>query len=245
MAVSAIRNGLELQSLPRSWVMGTGANHAFASQTGRFRFVETIETDTEPEGPDAEPTADFLDFAMNGDRAVWEWLNLSGAIGLYNFSGFDLRPEHRFGDWYVQKQERVRSVVAGIKSDSTFLRRYLIEMNLTDMIDDVNETFSRPGERDQYFRGPDDGYRFVDLVPSLNVRIALEVTVHHNRHYKFTQHDRADVFALCQTIPYVDAVWSDRHWGHIARMSKVDQKFSTHVVSDPADAMTVLSKLSS
>jgi len=89
-------------AIDRSFILGTGANHAFGSRWGRWRFVETFQPDGPDDGPETEPPEDFRTLATRLPVELREWLNLVGADEDYNLTVIDYRPGHRLGDEFRQ-----------------------------------------------------------------------------------------------------------------------------------------------
>ncbi|WP_157625914.1 hypothetical protein [Mycobacterium sp. 155] len=111
---------------PDTNILGYGVNHAFGTATGRFRFVTSIATDDQPEGPPAEVPADLIDLAgASGEN--WEWLNLAGPPELFMMDGVDIRPEHRRGPADVEFETAVRD---HLQNDAGYRQR-LVDLILT------------------------------------------------------------------------------------------------------------------
>ena len=110
---------------PRTWVVGVGARHAFASEHGRFRFVESLATAFEPEG--AEVAAPAAWEAVSGLMApeVFEWFNLVGGLRL-RLALDCYRSTHRLGDEWVGHQNVIRARVRSVGSDVSLLYRTII-----------------------------------------------------------------------------------------------------------------------
>ncbi len=74
--------------------VGYGANHAFDSLNGRFRFVESLASfdGSQKEGPKVSPPENWN--SLNRSGPSWEWLQLVGSQQFLESPGVDRTPEH-------------------------------------------------------------------------------------------------------------------------------------------------------
>lgn len=230
--IQARRDGRTSPTVPlsRERVLGSGARHAFASRTGRFRFVESLADATTPEGSEIEAPPELLADFDRASPEQFEWLNLAGVDNAYDVEGIDYRPSHREGDEWVDAQERLRTFATQPGSDPSLLYRGLVLARLKDVFGQLGADAMTPHERAEWFTGPSDGVGFIAALPVQQVLVELLHAAHRNKTYAFRQHDRVDAHELALTIPYCDVVVPDSHWAHLAHASKMDAEHQTLVL---------------
>ncbi|MEJ1089599.1 hypothetical protein WDU99_14875 [Microbacterium sp. Mu-80] len=217
-------------TIEREWVLGVGAQHAFGSPSGRFRFVETIATKETPEGAPTEMPKAWPVKGETMTSEAFEWFNLAGLDDSYNIPGIDYRPTHRQGDEWVDAQNFLRRKVAFIDSDPSLLYRMLIDTRLQDVFEQVGPTAVSGEELRAWFTGPIDGVAFVTALPVQQVYAELLFAAHRNLNYEFRQHDRVDIMELALAVPYCDVVVPDKNWAHLANASRVAREHNTTVL---------------
>lgn len=207
--------------------LGIGADHAFDSETGRLRMVESLATDNAEEGPAVAPTADFVQLKRDLPTAVWEWFNLVGGDDSYDVPGIDYRPEHRLGDAFAQDHN------AGIKApvDASVTYRRIAGYTLSWMHDEILDEEHLDALRQ--LASPAAAIAFVNSSGPTAAFTELLYRTYRNKAYVFKQHDRSDLLSLSQALPHCNAVWADKHWANTARAAKLDSHFGTRIVSDP------------
>ncbi|AYF97189.1 hypothetical protein D7I47_02285 [Protaetiibacter intestinalis] len=233
LAIDARREGgLEQQPkrLPRSWVLGTGVRHAFNSEMGRYRFVETLESNAEPEGPPVEPPPELVSFFSLLEPRNFEWIQLVGSDDGHNFAGVDFRPTHRHGDEWVDQQEALRRFVQRVASDDSLLYRAIILQRLEAIRPSLIELTSLD-EFVNLVPSPAAGVSLIGKVPIEHVVAELLFQALRNPAYSFRQHDQADIYDLAHSIPYCDVVAADKHWAHLATAGHLDSEYRTTVLS--------------
>lgn len=218
------------EPIPRDWIIGMGARHAFGSPTGRFRFVESLATATEPEGDELAPPQEWLDALDGLSPAQFEWINLAGLDRSHDLLGIEYRPTHREGDEWVRAQQALRQAVAAIDSDESLLYRGLILSRLDDVFGEDKSGHLLDHEVRAWFTGPIAGVSFITALPVQQVFVELLYAAHRNLAYTFRQHDRVDLQDLALAIPYCDVVVPDRHWAHLATASRVAREHGTVVL---------------
>lgn len=221
-------------ALPRPAVIGLGVNFAFSSPTGRLRLVESVCADG-VEGPSVEPSAELMALISRMPDADWEWFNLAGTDDLHGFSGMEVTPEFRLGDVYVEVQRETREIIASFRhllppKEATL--RVLAGLQLNDWRVTLNEVWGAEGIS-RHLTRPEDAVALVRSIPTADVQMSLECAAHQNLSYVFKQHDRGDVHAISQTLPYFDAIYPDKHWGHIAVASGAAKRYRTTVLRSP------------
>ncbi len=165
--------------IPRSMLLGVGANHAFGSPTGRWRLVETFDDVTGVEGPTTSPPEEFVRAQQAATPAQWEWVNLVGPPDLGR-SGLDARPEHRLGTGFARDHDGIPAYVAAVGSDESFLRRLVYQRQINGMLDDIRD-FITPEAFNRFFTGPPAGFALVEGIPTAHVCAELEVLSWVNR----------------------------------------------------------------
>jgi hypothetical protein len=90
--------------------------------------------------------------------------------------------------------------------------------------------------------GPDGCIALLEAVPFLDVEINLHVerNEHHDR--PIQPNDEIDLGFLSIAIPYCHAVVTEKFWTNLARRLRLDRKYKTHVCSDLAEALAMLSR---
>jgi hypothetical protein len=238
-----LRAGLQTNELERSYILGHGVNHAFGSAIGRYRFVESLAAEGVEEGVEVQAPDDFVQLAGRLTPEQWEWSNLVGVDIDYSIPGIDYRPEHRLGDEYAAGRNAVNGEVDVRGAEQSLRYRFLVNLALHGLWDYIVENFDGVEDITDHFRGPTEGIRFVNAIPTANVKVELEYRALTNPKYIFKQHDRGDVLDLALSIPYCDAVWPDAHWTHIAKAAKLADEHGTHFVQGPTDLIRVLDRL--
>ncbi|PZF02832.1 hypothetical protein DEJ01_09915 [Curtobacterium sp. MCLR17_040] len=217
--------------------LGIGVDHAFSSPLGRLRIVERIASEDDDEGAELAPSDDLLAVRARVDPQHWEWWNLAGFSGAFDFDGIDLRPEHRLGDGFAEWQEMLRRRAAD-ESGPTTLYRALVAQTFEAVADHTSDRGTQ--ELSNGRRSIPEMIGVLNGTPSLAVFTVLLFLAHRNGTYRFRQHDRADVLALAQAVPVCDAVWADKHWASLARAAHLDDHYGTAVVHSAAGLLTWL-----
>jgi len=216
---------------PRSVLLGHGVNHAFGSNTGRFRVVASLATDDLPEGDPVDPPAALLSAAALGGDA-WEWFNLAGDQELIDMDGIEIAPEHRLGRSSVIFERNVRDRV---RNDPTVRKRvadFIMTQEMINILDYVNDA-CEAADVDPHglFVSPESMRSFVESVPVTNVKYVLRLHRHRDLNYPIEQHDRTDLAALALAIPYCDVVVTERRWCHALERAGLDRKYGTTLAS--------------
>ncbi|MGB3910248.1 MAG: hypothetical protein WBL06_07245 [Pseudolysinimonas sp.] len=223
---------LPAMQIAREWIVGSGARHAFASPTGRYRFVSKIATNSSPEGEEVPMPDEWVAASAAMSREMFEWVNLIGLDNNYDVPGVDYRPEHRLGDEWVASQEEVRAMVDFIGSDDSLMYRLIIGRRLANLFEQFPHALPTNRELASWFRGPADGIGFIGSMPVQQVMVELTYAAHRNARYRFKQHDRTDILELSLTLPYCDVVVPDANWAHHAMATRLAESFGTKVLKD-------------
>ncbi|MCU1497591.1 MAG: hypothetical protein JWM47_1544 [Acidimicrobiales bacterium] len=233
-------------SLPpvRDRAFGSGANHAFASATGRFRLVERAWSPTEPEGaPTHEGSADLL-FLQYTHSRMWEWLNLAGfpsdsgplgegPDGPWPEHEADLRPEHRHGTRDAHDEaaliDWIRSV--GLEGD---IRSVVVMNNLMDNREVILGILKAAGIPAQ--RLTDSAWRALhDSCWSLWTNATLRALRLEDPSFPIEQYDRTDLLSLSTCVPYCDVVLTEKRLAHLANRAGCYERFGTFTLGRTSD----------
>lgn len=229
-------------------VLGVGAAHAFGSETGRFYLVESIESETEPEGAPA-PLPDDVAVPDPGHPA-WEWLQLVGTSWLLESPELDRTPEHRRGDRYADQELDFRRYLESDPARRARLDDQIVTQELIDALDETNQACSDLGVpplglflETETGEPPAAMRAFARGVPTIDVVTTLRQWKHHDRMLKWEQHDRADLMALAVAVPYCDAVVTERRWSHLLRASGLSERYGTLATSGAAGVRALVEAL--
>jgi hypothetical protein len=234
-AAASLFSGTAYEPLDRLKTVGIGVNHAFGSEHGRLRFLESLATSESEEGDETEAPPEFLRLAREAPARTWEWVNLVGFDRDYSVPGIDYRPEYRLGDEWAKTRNSFDRYVESFGSDQSLLYRLLVARSLDGMGEMLVDAFETDQAILRFFQGPSDGVSFVGKVPTENVHVELQYRALKNKTYTFKQHDRGDVLDLALSMPYCDAVWPDAHWAHIVKAAKLDEMYGTTVIKNADD----------
>jgi hypothetical protein len=218
-------------AVDRMAILGRGAEHAFDSVTGRFRFVESIANTSAEEGEPAGEPQEFFELRTTLTWNQWQRFNLIGVPALYQFhdNGIDLRPSHRLGDSFANRHNQLRSQW-DFSSDSSFLFRILAKQSLQSLRQEISDSFRADGvDPNSYFTSPTPGVAFLSTLPTENVRLNLLYDLHRDAGYRFKQHDETDITSLALAVPYCDLVFTERHWSHHLNRSGISTEYATIV----------------
>lgn len=215
---------------PDADVLGYGVNHAFGTNTGRFRFVSSIATGDQLEGPSAEVPAGLVGAAAAlGER--WEWFNLAGPEELLAMDGIDVRPEHRRGTEDVNFEMVVRSHLRSNELSRQRLADFILTQELIRILDYINEACQELDvDPHAIFLNGDPKFTsrsFVHALPVTNVLCTLRIHRHRDHGFPLEQHDRTDMCVLALVIPHCDVVATERRWIHALRQAGLDRRYGT------------------
>lgn len=227
----------------RPHVFGEGVKHAFDSPYGRFRFVDSLKTDDEPEGaPSPPPPVD----PSTLEGAEWEWNSLYGPPQLVELD-LDRRPEHRHGSRFADTEVARRNwLVENPSARHRLYDNFLVE-EINMLLEPISQAAMQRGAdpRDVFlsnpaFKTPPDAMRaFAQTMPSLHVMATLRTWKHRDTSHPWDQHDRVDLMGLCVAIPYCHVVITEKRWAHLAKASGLDRLYGTTLGAGrrPLDAL--------
>jgi hypothetical protein len=216
---------------PKTRIVGHGACHAFDSPTGRFRFVESLATRDEPEGPATDPPEELSALELTGDR--WEWFNLAGSQEILESDGVEVTPEHRLGDDYVERELETRY---RLSADPTMRKRLvdlMVMQELMDLLPVINDICQKL-QIDPHFMfddGPSSQRSFINDIPTAAMLSRLRTLRHRNMSHPWSQHDRTDLISLAIAVPYCEIVVTERQWCHLIKAARLDRDFGTVVTA--------------
>jgi hypothetical protein len=227
--------------IERQMLLGTGACHAFASESGRYRVPESADSGVE-ENLVAETKAEFRRIRGLASPEEWEWINLVGIDTDHNLHWIEYHAEHRSGDEFAEDRDRTRRFATETPNDGSLLYRAIVLEQLDGMRDMITNHMSSE-EIDRFFRGPVNGAAFIGAIPTAKMLLELEFRALRNHDYMFRQHDRVDLFTLALALPYSDVVLVDAHWTHVVKAAGLDQLYRTQVAKNTKDLLTILQHL--
>lgn len=243
---SEIRRRFGFSPQPLDAVLGYGVNHAFGVPTGRFRFVSSIATDQQPEGPPIGVPPDFLALAEAGGEA-WEWFNLSGPEELLVMDGIDAAPQHRRGTSDARFELEVRDL---LQHEDEYRRRLgdlIVTQELIRTLDYVNDACEELNLNPRLLFNPRDmkatARSFVQAVPVTDVIHRLRVHRHRNHSFPIEQHDYTDMAVLGLAIPHCAVVVTERRWAHAARQEGLDHKYGVSLCASLKELDLALDQL--
>lgn len=232
-------------------LIGWGASHAFSSPYGRLRFVETIETEVQPEGPPTEPPPDLDQLRSRMGESAWEWFQLVGLDGMAAQAGLDRTPEHRHGSRDEEEENRIRALLADDPDTMERLDDLMRFQEFERLTDTINRicVARRVDPYGLFFEtmhpaGIAGAVReFGRSVPTVHVKATLRACKHRDFNHRWDQHDRTDLRALSLAIPYCDWVVTEKRWAHIAKASGLCSAYNTNVGAGLSSIEGVLSEL--
>ncbi|MEV7450644.1 hypothetical protein [Streptomyces nigra] len=234
----------KLRPVPSLGLLGYGVDHAFGSKYGRFRYVESIETDDQPEGRQVDPGESRIDRIRHlGSEWEYQWYSLAWLpVGGDEF-GLDRIAQHRRGRRYAEDEEK-RAAAWRAAGSKEMLSRALVVDDFNDLLDDINwicETLNL--DPHALVKERDGIPAFICDIPTRDVYHALRSSRYKNQQQQWHQHDFADFLALAVAIPYCDVVVTERHWRHVAIQAGLDKKYNTQILSKLDDAVAALQSL--
>lgn len=233
----------------KSVFLGWGVSHAFNSPTGRFRFVDSIAADDQPEGKRADAPARVLELfrRANVERSErYEWWSLAGGDEVLSHSGVDVRAEHRLGTGFQQDENEAAVQLLQDPCLRSRLDDYLVLQETISITDPINRIAYWHGASldnlmDEWQTvGPEFGRNIVESLPTRACMFYMRRAKHENPQWKWEQHDRADIGALSAAVPYCDVVVTERQWAHVLRTAKLDRRFGTTIISRLTDLLPIL-----
>ena len=217
-------------------VLGVGANHAFDSRFGRFRFVASIAAadGSVPEGPAVPAPDEFVEANLSGPG--WEWYQLVGEDELLDMPGLERTPEHRLGNLSLGEERHIRELVATQPWARQRLRDLVITRELERLTTEINQACWEhridPHSlllENPHATPPEAMRALVEGMPSLDTLVTLRERKHRDLGHRWDQHDRTDLHALAVAIPYSNIVVTEKRWAHMAVASGLAERYGTEI----------------
>jgi hypothetical protein len=86
-----------------------------------------------------------------------------------------------------------------------------------------------------HFVSSEDWDRFLERVPALNVPLTLGVARDQNADQQINRNDIRDLAWLAVALPYANLVVSEKNWGHLAKASRLHQRYGTALIFDTSE----------
>jgi hypothetical protein len=86
-----------------------------------------------------------------------------------------------------------------------------------------------------HFASPEDWDRFLERVPALNVLLTLGVERDQNADQRIKRNDIRDLAWLAVALPYANLVVSEKNWGHLAKATRLHERYGTTVIFDTSE----------
>ncbi|MET7810298.1 hypothetical protein ABZT26_05510 [Streptomyces sp. NPDC005395] len=123
--------------VPEVGAFGHGVDHAFASSTGRFRYVESL-ADEHWDSPTIELEDDPIRILKSKGDAVYQWASLAGSPDSMKLEGFDRITQHRRGRFYAENQQKKMDFWTS-PGGKDLVDRAVITSDFIVALDDVND----------------------------------------------------------------------------------------------------------
>jgi hypothetical protein len=226
---------------PAAGAFGHGVDHAFASSSGRFRYVESLG-DEHLFSPTLKLTDDPIRILKSKGDPIYQWISLAGPPGAFDIEGFDRITQHRQGAFYAaSQQEKMERWVSNGGKD--MVDRAVITDAFVDLLDDLNDMCATRGvDPISVAHSREDIMHLWAAIPTVHVHSSLRIQRFRNSQQKWSQHDLADLSALSVAIPYCDIVVTERQWCALAKRAKLDATYKTFVTPSIDAAIAELEK---
>ncbi|MFE9474427.1 hypothetical protein ACFYOR_25820 [Streptomyces griseofuscus] len=228
--------------VPEIGAFGHGVDHAFASSTGRFRYVESL-ADEHLDSPGIELEDDPIRILKSKGDAVYQWASLAGSPDSLELEGFDRITQHRRGRFYADNQQKKMDLWTS-SGGKDLMDRAVITNDFIAALDDVNDVCNIRGvDPLSLVHSREDIMELWNAVPTLHTYSSLRIQRFRNAHQKWSQHDLADLLALSVAIPYCDVVVTERQWCHFAKQAKLNRAYDTLITPSLNVAMQRVKEL--
>ena len=88
--------------------------------------------------------------------------------------------------------------------------------------------------------GARDPRRAFDAMPSFDVSVTLKTALHRNAHHRWRNNHIHDIHALASTLPYCDAVVTDREMAALVRRCRLDHRLGATILHNLHDLSDLL-----
>lgn len=227
-------------------IFGRGVNHAFASPTGRLRFVEGVGPDG-AEGPDVglEGLDEEARGAYQRGGVGYEWFSLAGFPADMRVDGLDAQTNRRAGRAFVAYEENLSGLLTSVVTAP--LPRAVIGSSLRDIWDEVVEVCTAAGVvaeeflwRLAYGEPSDRVAEFILAMPMFGLLQELRVMRHQNPQQQWSPNDRVDLMSLAVAAGACDAVVTERQWAHRCHQLARRRQIRAKVTASFSDALAHL-----
>lgn len=149
---------------------------------------------------------------------------------------------------FVEHEQRVAAEIArhGLTGDAVDMA--VRASDFGDITPAVIDALGRIGiEYDEFVAAmtPAALMAFMDDLPTRHVTNVLRSAKHRQHQQKWEPNDFVDIVALPVAAVHCDVVVTERQWVHRMKQGRVDQRYSTVLLSDTADLVSVLAHDSS
>jgi hypothetical protein len=164
-----------------------------------------------------------------------------------------LRALRRLGDnqvWKEQKEEMEKKAVAMFENirawaTSTLTRCQQRAFMLAELLTKghegqafkaaLRETDVTQAEFRALFELSAGQDRFLKCVPALNVHLTLATERDQNPDQQIKQTDMRDLAWLAVALPYANLVVSEKNWAHLAKASRLHERYGTTIITDACE----------
>lgn len=157
-------------------------------------------------------------------------------------AGFD-PSTNELAKQYVEHENNISAAIREWKLSGDMLEFAVRASDLGDIRPAVAEALGRIGMTWEGFvetLGPSGLASFIDDLPTRYVTNVMRTAKLRQAEQKWEPNDFNDILALPVAAVYCDVVVTEKQWIHRLRQGKVDQRFSTILLSDTADLVDVL-----
>lgn len=226
---------------PEVGAFGYGVDHAFASTSGRFVYVESLG-DEHLDSPPIKLEDDPIRILRSRGDAIYQWVSLAGSPDSLDIEGIDRITQHRRGSLYAENQQ-IKMERWTSSGGRDFLDRAVITDDFNLALDEINEICEIRGvDPMSLICSREDIVELWRSIPTMHVYSSLRMQRFRNSHQKWSQHDFADLLALSAAIPYCDVVVTERQWCHFAKQAKLDRTYGTLITSSVDAALLKVNK---
>lgn len=208
-------------------VFGLGVGHAFNLGDVRGRLVP--REGVSPGSIDPVWKAQFE--AEANDHM--EWALLCGPGEGEEVPGYDPNAHRVFADKFVLAEEDQAEKFQRFKADSAYQQRVLTAREWILLMNEVaEEALTHAGIDFEWFlsQGAEFLTDFLSDLPVVHTQVEMKRLQHQNRSRRWTSNDHYDVTALSMAVVHCDAVVTEKHWAHLLRRGRLDQKYCTTIV---------------
>ena len=121
------------------------------------------------------------------------------------------------------------------------LRDVVSAQEAISLMDEVNGAMrARNRGAGDWFTKREEGRKFIDSMPSADVRVTLRTSAHRNPQRAWATNDIHDIDALSVAVPYADIVVTEKHAHHVLHVAGIPSRTHTTVLRELADLIDFL-----